>query len=384
MRFGHLLRGLIAVVGLAGGLLLVGGSVAGAAPPGGPDQQVPGPADLGAAVWGPQSLAQVFTAGVTGSLTGVVVNVAETSPTPVGNLVVSIESVTGSGLSAVPSDTVLGQTTLSPSQVINGQNSVTFSSGIPSISGTQYAIVLSDTTDQDGQYLWDGTDKANYQGGSSASNRGSGWLVESPTPNGAVDFVFQTYVQTNFAGYVDTPSGGLASASASFKIPRVNCTVTPDATVSEGVITSSLGTWALAQASCSSGTPDYTFTVGTPAGSASDLAGASPGDTVVTSMFQSGTSTSADIRDLTSSSHFFETDPTNVGDAGIGIGVYLTGPVASFATTTIRNAQVNGQYLGFQSPSREKDVSTDKLVTSSALTTTAGGTSFALTFKHST
>ena len=362
----------------------MGGSVAGAAPPGTLDQQVAGPGDLGAAVWGPQSLAQVFTAGITGSLTGVVVDVAETSPAPTGNLVVSIESVTGSGLSAVPSDTVLGQVTLNPSQVTNGSNSVTFSPGITSTSGTQYAIVLSDSTDQDGQYLWFGTDKANYQGGSGAYNRGSGWLVEPPTGNGPVDFVFQTYVQTNFAGYVDTPPGGLASANVTFKVPVVNCTVTPNATVSEGVVTSTLGTLALAQESCSSGIPDYSFTVATPAGSASNLAGASPGDTVVASMFQSGTSTDADIRDLTSNTHWFESDPTNVGDTGIGIGAFLNGPVASFATTTMKNAQVNGQYLGFQSPSQFKDVSTHTLVASGALTTTSRGTSFALTFKHST
>ena len=137
-----------------------------------------------------------------------------------------------------------------------------------------------------------------------------------------------------------------------FKIPVVNCTDTPNATVSEGVITSTLRTWALAQESCSSGTPASSFTVGTPAGSSSGLAGASPGDKIVASMFQSGTSTSADIRDLTSGSHWFETDPTNEGDTGIGIGTYLTGPVASFATIKMSNAQVNGQYLGFESPSR--------------------------------
>ena len=122
--------------------------------------------------------------------------------------------------------------------------------------------------------------------------------------------------------------------------------------------TSTLGTFALAQESCSSGIPDYSFTVATPAGSASNLAGASPGDTVVASMFQSGTSTDADIRDLTSNTHWFESDPTNVGDTGIGIGAFLNGPVASFATTTMKNAQVNGQYLGFESPSQFKDVST--------------------------
>ena len=301
-----------------------------------------------------------------------------------GNLVVSIESVTGSGLSAVPSDTVLGQTTLTPSQVTNGTNFVNFSPAITSISGTQYAIVLSDTTDQNGQYLWSGTDKANYQGGSGDFNRGSGWLVEPPTGNGPVDFVFQTYVQTNFAGYVDSPAGGLASASVTFKIPLVNCTATPNGAVSEGVITNTLRTWALAQESCSSGTPAYSFTVGTPAGSASDLAGASPGDTIVASMFQSGTSTYADIRDLTSSSHWVQIDPTNVGDTGIGIGASLTQQVATFPMTTMSNAQVNGEYLSFESPTRYKDVSTHTLVKSSALTTTAAGTSFTLTFKHST
>ncbi len=100
-------------------------------------------------------------------------------------------------------------------------------------------------------------------------------------------------------------------------------------------------------------------------------------------MFQSGISTSADIRDLTSGSHWFETDPTNEGDIGIGIGTYLTGPVASFGTIKMSNAQVNGQYLGFESPSQYNAVSTHTLVASSALTNNARGTSFTLTFKHS-
>jgi hypothetical protein len=154
--------------------------------------------------------------------------------------------------------------------------------------------------------------------------------------------------------------------------------------VSEGAITNTLDTWALAQASCSAGTAAYSFTVGTPAGSASNLAGASPGDTVVASMFQSGTSTSADVRDLTSGSHWVESDSTNVGDTTIDIGTYFTGAAASFGTTKMSNAQVNGQYLGFESPSRFKDASTHTLVASGPLTTNAKGTSFVLTFKHST
>jgi hypothetical protein len=101
-------------------------------------------------------------------------------------------------------------------------------------------------------------------------------------------------------------------------------------------------------------------------------------------MFQSGTTTYADIRDVTSHSHWFETDPTNEGDTSIGIGAYLTGPVASFATIKMSNAQVNGEYLGFESPCRYNDVSTRTLVASSASTNTSRGTSFTLTFKHST
>jgi hypothetical protein len=188
---------------------MAGGSIADAVPTGTLDQQVPGPGDLGAAVWGFQSLAQVFTGGIAGTLTGVVINLSETgSPAPTGNLVVSIESVTGSGLSAVPSDTVLAQTTLSPSQVTNGANTVTFTSGVTNTVGTQYAIVLQDTTDQDGQYLWGGTDSANYQRGSGAFNRGTGWSVEPPTPNGPVDFVFQTYVQTAVTSNQQCTHGG--------------------------------------------------------------------------------------------------------------------------------------------------------------------------------
>jgi hypothetical protein len=197
MRVSHVLRGLIAVGLTAGGLSLAAGSTAGAVPPGTLDQQVLGPPTAAAPVDATASLAQVFTAGITGTLTGVVINVAPTAPAPTGNLVVAIESVTGSGLSAVPSGTVLGQTTLNPSQVTNGvPTSVTFNSAITSTSGTQYAIVLSDKTEQTGQYLWPVNDAANYKGGSAEFNFGSGWFVESSTTSVPADFLFQTYAQT--------------------------------------------------------------------------------------------------------------------------------------------------------------------------------------------
>jgi hypothetical protein len=193
---------------------------------------------------------------------------------------------------------------------------------------------------------------------------------------------------SQFAGYLDTPTGGLASASVTFKIPLVACTASTvnDLSADPGVLTRSLFTYALIEPLCTSTGPTYYYGFATPAGSFTEP-GAAAGDIVVTSLFQSSTSTWAKIHDLTNGAFWFADDSTNVGDDTVGIGSYVPNstPLVKFATTSMSNAQVNGDYLTFESPTQYNAVSaTDTLVSSGALATTAGGTHFSLVWRHST
>jgi hypothetical protein len=190
---------------------------------------------------------------------------------------------------------------------------------------------------------------------------------------------------STFAGYLDTPSAGLASASVTFKVPVANCAVSPaNAIEYMGPFMPNLHTYAMVAAVCSSNVPAYEYVFSTPAASFTEP-GAAAGDIVATSLFQSGTSTWAKIHDLTNGAFWFADDSTNVGGTSVAIGSFVQTPVASFAATTMSNVQVNGDYLGFESPTQYNAVSgTHTLEASSALRTTVSGTSFSLTFHHST
>ncbi len=157
----------------------------------------------------------------------------------------------------------------------------------------------------------------------------------------------------------------------------------------DGVFTVDVDVTALVESYCASTGPKTKFYVSSPAGFL-DKPGPTPGDTVVASMFQSGSTTGADVHDVTSGAYWFDDDSANVGDTTIDIGslnqFQLTNsPVPTFTKVHFSNATVNGDDLGFSSVGavQYNDLNGgDLLVKSGALTTSATGTIFSVKFKR--
>ncbi len=190
------------------------------------------------------------------------------------------------------------------------------------------------------------------------------------------------------AGYQATPNGGLASASVTFTVPTVSCTATDRADGAiewTGVYTNTLQTEAFVDGFCESSGPIYSYVLATEAGSFVQP-GAAAGDVVVASLFQSGTSTRAEIHDLTNGQYWFDDNAINQGETIVDIGTLTEAPevpVPTFTKLKFTNATVNGDYLGFGSPTEFNTLNGgDLLIKASALTTSAAGSSFSDTFKH--
>jgi hypothetical protein len=193
------------------------------------------------------------------------------------------------------------------------------------------------------------------------------------------------------AGYQVTPAGGLASASDTFTVPKITCTAkdkSQSAIQWDGVYTDTLNTFALVATECLTSGPTYQYVFQTEAGSFVEP-GAAPGDTVVTSLFQSGSSTWAEIHDLTANLYWFADNPVNQGDTVVDIGT-LNGtfegrPVPTYTTATLSNATVNGDYLGFDSPTQFNALNGGDLIAKAGkLKTNGSGSSFTVTFEHAT
>ncbi len=191
------------------------------------------------------------------------------------------------------------------------------------------------------------------------------------------------------AGYQAVPAGGLASASVTFTVPAISCTPTDKtdgASVESGVFTTNMDAAAVVDAYCTSSGPTYNYYVATESGN-SFPAGAAAGDVVVASLFQSATSTWAQIHDLTNGEYWFDDNSASQGDDAVDIGTfsftYLGYPVPTFKKIHFTNATVNGDYLGFDSPTEYNTLNgSDLVIKAGALTTSATGSSFSDTFKH--
>ena len=71
--------------------------------------------------------------------------------------------------------------------------------------------------------------------------------------------------------------------------------------------------------------------------------------------FQSGTSTGAEIHDLTNGQYWFDDNSINQGDTIVDIGTLTEAPevpIPTFTKLKFTNATVNGDYLGFDSPTQ--------------------------------
>ena len=194
------------------------------------------------------------------------------------------------------------------------------------------------------------------------------------------------------AGYQVAPTGGLASASVTFKVPAITCTSADDSAGAEVFLgvsidngTSDPANGAFVLPYCSTTGPAYYYAVQTPAGII-DAPGPAAGDTVVTSLFESGSATYAEVHDLTSGASWHADDATNVGGTTIDEGSLIQSPeypVPTFTEIDFKHATVNGDYLGFDSPTQYNLLFEGAvLIKSEALTTTGGGSKFALKFEN--
>ena len=190
------------------------------------------------------------------------------------------------------------------------------------------------------------------------------------------------------AGYQATPIGGLASASVTFTLPTMSCTANDTALHAQfyaGVYADTLDAEAVANGYCSPTGPAYAFALAT--GGSAYEGSAAAGDVVVASLFQSRSSTYAEIHDMTNNEYWSIDDPNPVfSDTAIDIGTYSAQgtdlPTPTFAKVKFTNATVNGDYLGFDSPSQFNRASAGVLlIKSGKLTTTATGSAFSDTFK---
>jgi hypothetical protein len=185
------------------------------------------------------------------------------------------------------------------------------------------------------------------------------------------------------AGYQVTPTGGLASASATFTVPAVSCTAADIANGAEEWT----GAYAFVYAYCTESGPAYGYQLATESGDNVET-GAAPGDVVVTSLFQSGGATWAEIHDLTNGMYWYANNSANQGDTVVDIGTFNNdqygSPVPTFKKIKFTNTTVNGDYLGFDNPAQVDAVNGDGrvLIQTGNLTTSGTGSSFSVTFKH--
>jgi len=153
------------------------------------------------------SKAQVFTPGISGTLTKVALGLGIDTNVTVTNFTIGIYSA-ASGVptgSALASTTVTDFTGMSAGQAMFD---VDFATPTAVTAGTTYAIVAT-TTDSfssgSGWFMW--FLASDYIGGYAATNTGSGWNLEP------------TYPAFTFATYVSTPSSSSSSVPATGPAP---------------------------------------------------------------------------------------------------------------------------------------------------------------------
>jgi hypothetical protein len=157
------------------------------------DQQQPTVAPMALNAHSTQSVAQTFTAGLSGKLDQVDLNLNMSGSPPVP-LTVDLRDVSG----GLPGNAILASQSVLSSGVVafpgSGWVSFVFSTPAPVTAGAQYAIVAHSAAVFPETYAWSqgmGTDP--YAGGSAylASPPTAPWM---PVPIGPPDFAFKTYV----------------------------------------------------------------------------------------------------------------------------------------------------------------------------------------------
>jgi hypothetical protein len=161
--------------------------------------------DCGFSIWPGSQFGQTFTAGKSGFLDRVIVELLQVDfwSHPVTTLNASIQTVTEEGY---PSGIEIGHGSIPGSAipyVYYGNVEIGISSTEPVIAGTQYAIVLAVAQ---GSFIWflDSRQYYYYGGGQMMYNGGSGW-TRNLSNCGEGDAYFATYVATPFASSPSRP-----------------------------------------------------------------------------------------------------------------------------------------------------------------------------------
>jgi hypothetical protein len=172
------------------------------------DQQEPTIGGIGLFAHSSQSLAQTFTAGISGGLDQADLGLANfNSPSP--DLIVEIRdgSAAGAGSQVLASGHVPASSVGNPAFV-----PVSFSPHAPVVAGHQYAIVAYTSAAFPNNYAWQEAGGDPYPAGAAFTNGASppagSWTDQSPG-----DFAFKTYVVPSPSG----PTGQRAAALASCK-----------------------------------------------------------------------------------------------------------------------------------------------------------------------
>jgi hypothetical protein len=187
----------------------------------------------------------------------------------------------------------------------------------------------------------------------------------------------------NAAGYYATPSEGIASVSATFTIPSINCTDDNDFFDQFGLNVDS-NLYSVVQVSCDgSGNASTGIGLevdgGTPFFPSSP--GFNPGDTVFASVFQTTSREEAEIHDVTNGANWYDYGANDGALSTAFIGVLNGESTPQFTTVAFTKCQINALYLVDESPTRYNEKSgRTTLITASKLS--KPGDNFKLAFKN--
>ena len=161
------------------------------------DQSFTSPSDLSDGLYGhPVLMAQSYTAGISGSLQGVAIDVTAIDPAKIAR--VQIEAISA----GFPSNTVLGQARASKSGDLDLNTVIPFTSAIPQVAGQRYAIVVdypeapTFVNGIQNTASWNGSDGNAYAAGTMYSSFDNGAHWQSNESNG-FDLHFRTFVTPN-------------------------------------------------------------------------------------------------------------------------------------------------------------------------------------------
>jgi hypothetical protein len=208
--------GRLAIAASSLGLLFLAGSgpAAPSAVAGALDQQQTDGSGASLVLYSGQSVAQTFTAGLSGGLDQVDLYLAKSGPSPTGPLIIEIRNVFGTG----PGNAVLASFSVPDDGVPTGPMfvSIPLAPPAPVAAGTQYAIVAHSVTDHANRYRWlrsSGISNPYTAGESLVSPQSpplGGWSVLGG------DNAFRTYVVPN-AAPADQRASALGKCAKKFK-----------------------------------------------------------------------------------------------------------------------------------------------------------------------